>query len=180
MASNSSSMGTSFGIWGLLEENQTIHATLNGLNQTKAEILWMADGEVVQSGGTALTLTDLHVGKSISASLLSDLGGFQTRPFSIDGLVQNTNDPPTGGVLFTGLFEQGEIIEINFSNLKDDDGLGELHFQWYANGNLLPNETGNYLYLSQQLVGQTGFQQAFLIPTDLEMMKRSPSRRSRR
>ena len=70
-----SSMGTSFGIWGLLEENQTIHATLNGLNQTKAEILWMADGEVVQSGGTALTLTDLHVGKSISASLLSDSGG---------------------------------------------------------------------------------------------------------
>ena len=114
----------------------------------------MADGEVVQSGGLALTLTDLHVGKSISASLSSDFGGLQTRPSSIDGLVQNTNDPPTGGVMFTGSFEQGAFVEINFSNLKDDDGLGELNFQWYANGNLLLNETGNYLYLSQQLVGQ--------------------------
>ena len=131
-----------------------LSSTLSGLNSNLANVVWMANGEVAQTGGTSFTLTDKHVGKTISATLSDENGNVLLSPVTVGGNVLNVNDLPTGGVVIEGELKQGKIINLNFESLEDEDGLGPLSFEWYSDGDLIENETTSSLLLAQELAGR--------------------------
>ena len=149
-----SALSPNLSLWGETTENETLQATLSGLNSNLANVVWMANGEVAQTGGTSFTLTDKHVGKTISATLSDENGNALLRPVTVGGNVLNINDLPTGGVVIEGELKQGKIINLNFESLEDEDGLGPLSFEWYSDGDLIENETTSSLLLAQELAGR--------------------------
>ena len=90
-----STLSPNLSLWGETTENETLQATLSGLNSNLANVVWMANGEVAQTGGTSFTLTDKHVGKTISATLSDENGNVLLSPVTVGGNVLNVNDLPT-------------------------------------------------------------------------------------
>ena len=102
----------------------------------------------------SFTLTDKHVGKTISATLSDINGNSLLSPILIDGNVVNVNDLPEGGIFIEGQLKQGNTAKINIQSLNDEDGLGPLSFEWFSDGVLIENETSSSLYLNQDLAGR--------------------------
>ncbi len=85
---------------------------------------------------------------------VTDAGGKSLRKsFSID--VQDLNDPLTGDVIISGTKAQGEVLTADISNLVEEDGFGELSFQWKADGTNIDGATSETLTLTQAEVGKT-------------------------
>jgi len=63
------------------------------------------------------------------------------------------NDAPTGAVSIAGFAEQGQVLTAD-NTLADVDGLGEVAYQWQADGVDIEGATSNTLTLAQAQVGQ--------------------------
>jgi len=73
-----------------------------------------------------------------------------------DGLpvsVRNGNIPPSGRVEIDGLAEQGQTLTAT-NTLADADGIGQISYQWLADGVNIPGATGTTLALAQSMVGK--------------------------
>lgn len=64
------------------------------------------------------------------------------------------NTTVEGAVTIDGTVEQGQTLTANTDDLVDVDGLGELSYQWRADGDDIPEATGATLELPQELVGK--------------------------
>ena len=114
-------------------ENETLHGLFPVLIQNLPTLSgWRM--VPIQTGGTSLTLTDHHVGKSISANLLDADGNAQLAPIQLDGIVSNVNDLPTGGIFIEGELKQGTVAKVNTESLDDEDGLGALSLNGFQMG----------------------------------------------
>jgi Ca2+-binding RTX toxin-like protein len=66
----------------------------------------------------------------------------------------DVNDLPTGEVTISGNLLQGETLTVS-NTLGDADGIGEIHFQWNADGLAVDGATASAYTLSQSDVGKT-------------------------
>ena len=64
-----------------------------------------------------------------------------------------TNNNPTGSVIFTGTATQGQVLTAS-NDIKDNDGVGALTYQWMANGIDISGAMFSTLNLTQSLVGK--------------------------
>lgn len=116
---------------------------------------WFANGVPFASGPSSVVLGQDQVDKSITvrASYHDRDGSDEMVTSGAAGPVLNVNDLPTGTVAIKGTVKQGETLQATH-DLVDPDGLGTLHWQWYADGVLLTGETGTTLLLAQSHVGK--------------------------
>jgi hypothetical protein len=65
----------------------------------------------------------------------------------------SVNTPVAGSIEILGDTREGETLTVN-AGLNDPDGLGDLNYQWYADGDELEGETGVNLNLRQEHTGK--------------------------
>ncbi|BAL27319.1 calcium binding hemolysin protein, putative [Azoarcus sp. KH32C] len=68
--------------------------------------------------------------------------------------VMDVNDPPMGEVAISGSFVQGETLNVS-NTLADADGIGQIHYQWNADGVAIDGAVDSTYTLSQSDVGKT-------------------------
>ncbi|ANT65083.1 cadherin domain-containing protein [Prosthecochloris sp. CIB 2401] len=68
--------------------------------------------------------------------------------------ISNVNDAPTGSVTIDGSVIEGEVLTANTSTLADEDGLGTLSYQWYADDTAITGATSATYTLTQAEVGK--------------------------
>ncbi|MCP4596860.1 DUF4214 domain-containing protein [Neptuniibacter sp.] len=152
---------------GDLQEDSTVVVDLNisdadGINSSS--ILthwWVQDSEgntsyLDYSTNASLSLTQAEVGKTLlySVSFTDDAGNFESSNQYIIGDVTNINDSPDGSLLIVGEFVEGQTLSVS-NTISDEDGLGEISYQWQADGVDIDGSTTNELLLTQDLVGST-------------------------
>ncbi len=83
-------------------------------------------------GGQAFTPRQGDVGKALRARIeyLDGQGTLETITTPATGLVQNVNDLPVGRVRLTGTPREDQTLQIDASDLTDEDGLGVLQYGW--------------------------------------------------
>jgi hypothetical protein len=130
---------------------------------TGGQVTWQAslgDGNFEPVGfGASLLLTESLVGRSLQARVAySDAWGYEEVLTIPAGAVADVNDPPVGWVKVEGDAVQGAELWVvwDVSDLDSPEGIPPeaWSWQWRANGNDIPGETGEVLKLSQAQVGQ--------------------------
>ena len=130
-------------------------ADLDGMGTVSYQ--WFADGEVIQGAEqSTYTLTQAEVGKSVKvvASYVDGFGTKEAVTSAATAAVANVNDLPTGGVTIEGTPKQYETLTVS-NTLQDLDGMGEVSYQWRANGVDIEGATGEHYQLAQSDVGKT-------------------------
>ena len=146
-------------ISGVAEEGQTLTALDSladddGLGEFNFQ--WRADDVDIEGATTnQLVLSAELIGRTLSVVITYvDAYGASERVVSeATEAVLNVNDPPTGSVDVIGLAEQGQVLTVE-NTLADEDGLGELSYQWLADGQAIQGAVGTMLQLDQALVGK--------------------------
>ena len=67
--------------------------------------------------------------------------------------IANENDSPKGNVSITGMAKKGHVLSAS-NTLTDIDGLGEIHYQWLNEGNVIANADQASYELTQEDVGK--------------------------
>ncbi|MDZ5461805.1 hypothetical protein, partial [Azohydromonas lata] len=83
---------------------------------------------------------------------LTDAAG-NTADVQLSIAVSNANDAPTGSVTITGKVAQGETLKAS-NDLRDQDGLGTVTYQWLRDGQAIEGATGERYTLTQADVGK--------------------------
>lgn len=123
-------------------EDQVLQATLDnvqdsdGLENASYSYQWLADGEII-SGATTTSFTpsQTQVGTALSVrvSFTDDFGSAESLTSSQTALVANVNDAPQGSVTISGSPVVGQTLTAS-NNLSDEDGLGDISYEWLVNG----------------------------------------------
>ena len=147
-------------ISGTVKQGETLIATntlsdADGLGEITYQ--WQAAGETID-GATknTYTLTQKEVGKAITvvASYHDGHGYAEQVPGASTVPVMNLNDPPTGIVKITGGGQQGEMLTAS-NTLADADGMGDVSYQWQANGVNISGAENESYQLTQAEVGKS-------------------------
>jgi len=153
-------------IKGKFSQGGTVTATntitdLDGIPQAGTlgaiSYTWYADNTVLEGvNSSSLTLTQDHVGKSISvkASYTDLFGTTETVSSASSTPVLNVNDAPGGTVSISGIATQNQLLTAS-NTLTDLDGLGVVSYQWRAGGKDISGATSPTLTLTQAQVGQS-------------------------
>ncbi|NBT41648.1 MAG: hypothetical protein EBT20_14485, partial [Alphaproteobacteria bacterium] len=118
---------------------------------------WQANGaDIADANGKTLSLSQDQVGKKITlnVSYKDGLGKVENVSTTQLTAVENVNDNPVGDVTIVGDVKEGEILQASTEGLSDADGLGELSYQWYADGSAIEGATSSSLLLAQDAVGK--------------------------
>ena len=86
---------------------------------------------------------------TVNASYLDGYGANERVSSNPTPAVTNVNDLPTGGIAITGTIAQYGILTADTSTLADQDGLGTLNYQWFANGTAISGATSATYTLTQ-------------------------------
>jgi Ca2+-binding RTX toxin-like protein len=117
---------------------------------------WFENGTAI-AGATAgtLTLAQEQVGKNISvqASYTDGYGTLESVASTATAAVANINDTPTGSLDITGTALQGQVLTA-VSNFVDQDGVGAMTYQWYADGVTITGATAAKFTLGLEQVGK--------------------------
>ncbi|TNJ34108.1 hypothetical protein FGF68_10205, partial [Prosthecochloris vibrioformis] len=102
------------------------------------------------------TLTQAEVGKAIKVevSYTDDEGTAESVTSSATAAVANLNDDPTGSVTISGTATEDEVLTAVTTTLADEDGLGTLSYQWYADDTAITGATSATYTLTQAEVGK--------------------------
>ena len=160
-SSFSAAITGSLAVTGTATQGQVLSVTNsvidpNGINSASLRYQWLADGQVIGGAtGNTLALTQAEVGKAITLQLdYTDKAGLNKSLLSATTqAVANINDAPTGDVTISGTATQNQTLTA-ISTLADVDGLGEISYQWLADGVAIEGETTTSLALTQALVGK--------------------------
>ncbi|WED43642.1 calcium-binding protein [Legionella cardiaca] len=141
-------------------QNQTLTADLSQVDFDDGSgfsYQWQADGvNIFNATQQSYTLTQDDVGKQIGLQLTyTDENGNQvvlTSDLTLE--VANVNDAVTGNVIINGLAEQGQTLTADTTHLADLDGLGELAYQWFADGVAIAGANAANYTLTQADVGK--------------------------
>ena len=149
-------------ISGTAAEDQTLTAVTtaladeDGLGQLSYQ--WLRDGSEV-TGATAATYTltqvDVDTAISVSVSYSDNYGQNESVTSTATSTVSNVNDDPTGNVTISGTAVEDQTLTAVTTTLADEDGLGELSYQWKADGADITGATNSTIVLSQDEVGKT-------------------------
>ncbi|MDB4091860.1 pentapeptide repeat-containing protein, partial [bacterium] len=110
---------------------------------------WLRDGTDI-SGATASTYTlaqaDVGAAISIRASYTDGGGTAESVTSSATGSIINVNDAPSGSITISGMASEGQVLTVDTSSLTDEDGLGALSYQWFANDETFVSSSPVELY----------------------------------
>jgi hypothetical protein len=135
------------------EDTLTVTSTLDdedGLGAISYQ--WQSNGiDINGATGTELMLTQELVGSTITvvASYTDGYGTAESVTSFASSPVENVNDSPSGVSEITGTASEGETLTVNTSSIADEDGLGELNYQWFRNGAAITGATADTYLLSQ-------------------------------
>ncbi|MDP7150849.1 MAG: hypothetical protein QGI08_03510 [Paracoccaceae bacterium] len=146
-------------ISGTAEQGQTLTAenTLgdeDGLGTLNYQ--WIRDGvDIPDAIDDQYELVQADVGKAITVrvSYTDGQGTNESSTSDPTDPVTNINDAPTGVLLILGTPEEGATLTAFTSALKDDDGLGDLSFQWIRDGVDIPDATDADYVLTSADIG---------------------------
>ena len=107
-----------------------------------------------------LRLNQAEVGFAYRAivSYLDGFGTSETLVTPATNMVQNIDDPVEGEVMVVGQSKKGQRLQIDTSNLSDDDGIANVRSTWEMSDNgrswvSIPDVYGNSMTLAQAHVG---------------------------
>ena len=152
----------SVSIAGTAAEDQTLTAVIDftdedGFDSEALNYQWLS-GDMAIAGATSaqLLLDQSLVGSLISIELTytDNFGVMESLTSSRTSAVQNVNDSPEGDVLISGVAREDEILTVT-DNLSDEDGLGDIAYQWLSNGTPISGAISSTLLLGQAQVGST-------------------------
>lgn len=105
----------------------------NGLGDMNYQ--WLSDGEaIIGAIQPSYVLSQMDVGKKISvAAFYTDKLGVAESVKSDAIKIENVNDAPKGSVLITGTTAKGQTLTAT-NTLTDEDGLGDVTYQWLQDG----------------------------------------------
>ena len=83
--------------------------------------------------------------------------GRTSENFSVE---DTSNGNPTGSITISGTASEGQVLTVDTSSLADEDGLGALSYQWFANDEALVNLSPVKLY--QRFNDQGGIREELL------------------
>ena len=109
---------------------------------------WSRDGVLIHgANGSTYTLVQADVGAAmtVTASYVDGEGASESVTSSATALVLNQNDAPVGEVLVSQFIK--ELVAS--STLTDEDGLGEISWQWNREGVAIGGATGSTYTLTQ-------------------------------
>ena len=112
---------------------------------------------IANSNTNNYTLTQSEVGKEITVGV-SYTDGYGTPESLISNptdTVTNINDIPAGNIIIDGVLNQYQTLTANTNSITDEDGMGELGYQWFSNGELIEGASTNTYILTQDQVGKT-------------------------
>ncbi|MEJ8838671.1 choice-of-anchor U domain-containing protein [Ramlibacter sp. AN1133] len=138
---------------GILTASNTL-ADADGLGTIAYQ--WFAGGNAIAGATTtSLTLTQAQVGQviTVTASYQDQQGHNEAVTSAATAAVQNVNDPVQGGVTISGTATQGATLTAA-NTLADEDGLGPIGYQWFADGAAISGATTDSLVLAQAQVGK--------------------------
>ncbi len=147
---------------GLVAEGEILTASnnlsdINGLGEISYQWQSSSDGNSWTNVGTgsSLLLADEQVGELIrvSANYTDGHGTAESVASSGTVVVANVNDAPTGRVSITGIAAQNQTLTAD-NTLADTDGLGNISYQWQADGKNIAGATTSTLVLTEALVGK--------------------------
>jgi len=146
-------------ISGAAEEDKVLTASNNltdgdGLGQISYQ--WQRGGvDIADATGETHLLTQADVGQTITvlASYTDQLGQEESVISNATVPVANVNDEPSGTVTITGAAEEGVTLTASHT-LADEDGLGEISYQWQRDGEAIADATGDTHLLTQADVGK--------------------------
>jgi len=116
---------------------------------------WLRDGVAIDGAtGSDYVLTQADVGAaiSVSASYTDAQGTAESVTSAATAAVANVNDAVTGDVTISGEATEGETLTAS-NSLADEDGLGEISYQWLRDGVAIEGATGSDYVLTQADVG---------------------------
>ncbi|CEK10325.1 beta strand repeat-containing protein [Legionella hackeliae] len=128
-------------IEGLAQEDQTLVANTSDITDADGlgdfSYQWLADGVAISGANAAsYTLTQGDVGKAITVQI-NYTDQFNTAEQLVSAAttaVANVNDAPEGAVVIVGTAQENETLTANTEAIADADGLGQLNYQWLADG----------------------------------------------
>ena len=107
-----------------------------------------------------LRLNQAEVGFAYRAivSYIDGFGTTETLVTPATNMVQNIDDPVEGEVMVVGQSKKGQRLQIDTSNLSDDDGIANVRSTWEMSDNgrswvSIPDVYGNSMTLAQAHVG---------------------------
>lgn len=116
---------------------------------------WMRDGDEIE-GGTSETYTlgqeDVGAAMSVRISYTDQQGTLERVTSTVTASVSNINDAPTGAAAIVGTATEDETLAA-VSTIEDEDGLGDLSYQWLRNGQDITDATNANYTLGQDDVG---------------------------
>ena len=147
-------------ISGNASQGQTLTANTMALSDVDGlgsfSYQWQAGGvNITGAINSSYTLTNSEVDKPIKV-IVSYTDGFGKAESVISSqtrLVRNTNDAPTGSVTITGTPTQNATLTAS-NTLADADGLGDITYQWQADGETIDGATEGTYKLTQDEVGK--------------------------
>ena len=107
------------------------------------------------------TLGDADVGRTLQVQVryTDDNGTAETLTSDASTAVTNVNDQPTGSVTLSGTATEGETLTAQTNTLGDNDGLGDLSYQWQRSTDSgvenIPNASQSTYTLGDDDVGRT-------------------------
>jgi Ca2+-binding RTX toxin-like protein len=152
-------------ISGTTAQNHTLTASndlsdLDGLGPISYQ--WSRNNlDILNATQATYALTQIDVGKvvTVKASYTDGLGKLESviGGFFSSGLdpltIANENDSPKGTVSITGMAKKGHVLSVS-NTLTDVDGLGEVHYQWLNEGNVIADANQASYALTQADVGK--------------------------
>ena len=145
-------------ISGTAREDETLMASNDLADEDGLGALsyqWNRDGAAVPSAtAETYTLTQADVGSTltVTARYTDAQGTAESVTSAATAAVANVNDAPTGTVTISGTATEDEILTAS-NDLSDEDGLGEIGYQWNRDGNTIDGAASSTYTLTQADVG---------------------------
>ncbi|MBM3202729.1 hypothetical protein FJZ55_02305 [Candidatus Woesearchaeota archaeon] len=141
-------------------QNQTLQVDTGGLSDADGlgvlRYEWRVNGAAVAGAtGTRYTLTQADVGKTLSVAVgyVDGQGNTESVTSAVSPAIINLNDAPTGSLVISGTAKTGNTLRLE-NTLADADGLGNMTYQWLAEGQPIPGATGTAWYLTANEAGK--------------------------
>ncbi|GLX80160.1 hypothetical protein tinsulaeT_35000 [Thalassotalea insulae] len=125
---------------------------------------WLRNDVVISGAtGSSYGLGDEDVGSNIKvrASYTDGQGTAESVTSNATAVVANINDIPSGGVTISGTTHTGQVLTAS-NTLADDDGLGDISYQWFRDEIAIAGATGaSYTLVLDDVGTQISVQASF-------------------
>ena len=150
------------GIIGIVVEDEILTADTSAISDEDGlgvyRYQWLRDGSVITDATeNTYILGDADVTHQISVQVTYiDGNGTLEGPLTsqLTAAVENVNDPSTGRPRIVGIVTEDQTLQVDTSDLGDNDGLGSFRYQWYRDGSPIDGATESEYVLGDDDVSQ--------------------------